>query len=527
MKENASWGSCLLGWLQHGFVLSKTVPFIWGLVMSHVLVQNAVVDVLMDFFTDEDGHHQSLWKAAILRNLVDMISAVLEVAMAHVSDTYTGPFTVIIFCAAAYAMGLMVLGIRGMLIFAVVLIALGKAGEEPTSEFFYDQLTKEKANKKRTVTDKEEEKCRPGFLWRLTASFTGAAIAIFWLGTTSWLTRFKVSSLVMEIVCLSFFPGILFYYNGETTPREEASGNNSDAESRGERNETVRTEERLRDMKSLETTKSEEASKNISDDERGERNEAVRSPPIKVLLVLGFIFISYSLVFTCGDTYFVVQTSKLDFNVGEFDVPVIVFFVLQSSVASVVRLIQSRLKLLEPIWSMAVGMFCSAPCCFWAWLVERGSLPLSIWVLTPQYLLLGLMEGFAEFGLESFLRNQLVLKSTRKFVYPGIVMLSGIGRFFCILFALIFVSRIRLDWCFLILASQSFVFSCIYAWFAKFQTKGLLGGRVSSNVSRSCTSSDAQPSQQENGEAASHVNRQLGRSNTIRRKNSREQRVEV
>ncbi|XP_054782774.1 uncharacterized protein LOC129290094 [Prosopis cineraria] len=309
------------------------------------------------------------------------------------------------------------------------------------------------------------------------------------------------------------------------TPREEASGNNSDAESRGERNETVRTEERLRDMKSLESTKSEEASKNISDDERGERNEAVRSPPIKVLSVLGFIFISYSLVFTCGDTYFVVQTSKLDFNVGELDVPVIVFFVLQSSVASVVRLIQSRLKLLEPIWSMAVGMFCSSPCCFWAWLVERGSLPLSIWVLTPQYLLLGLMEGFAEFGLESFLRNQLVPKSTRKFVYPGFVMLSGIVV--SILFALIFVSRIRLDWCFLILASQSFVFSCIYAWFAKFQTKGLLGGRVSSNESRSRTSSDAQPSQQENGEAASHVNRQVGRSKTIRRKNSREQRVEV
>ncbi|XP_028785275.1 protein NRT1/ PTR FAMILY 5.9-like [Neltuma alba] len=428
-------------------------------------------------------------EAAILTNLVDMISEVLKVAITHVSDTYTGPFTVVIFCAAAYAMGLILLEFRGMLIFAIVLIALGTAGEEPTSDFLDSQLTREEVNKKRTKSEKkqedndstEERKYGPGFLWHFAASFIGGAIAIFWLGNRSWPTRFEISSLVMEIMCLLFFWGIFWYYPESQTMNngESSNKNDADAESEDRVVEPARKEEQVRDLKSL-------------------------CPPI---VLLGFTFIGYSLVLTCGNTYFVMQTDLLDSNMGEFDVPIIVFFVLQSSVASVVRLIQSRYKLMEPIRSMAVGMFCSILCVIAAWLVECrrlcliqfitypcGSISLSIWFLTPQYVLLGLMEGFAEFGLESFLHNQLIPESMRKFVYPCISMLFVIGTFF---------SMLEVSTC-------------------QVSRKGGVGRtsefeRVQVNIEMaSSSSSDAQP-----GEAASHVNQdQLRRSNTIIRKNS-------
>lgn len=71
-----------------------------GLVLSQALVQKAVVDVLIDYLTE----YLSLRKAIVLTHTLDFTSAVLKVGVTHISEAYTGPFSVIIFCTAAYTM---------------------------------------------------------------------------------------------------------------------------------------------------------------------------------------------------------------------------------------------------------------------------------------------------------------------------------------------------------------------------------------------------------------------------------------
>ncbi|XP_028760964.1 protein NRT1/ PTR FAMILY 5.7-like [Neltuma alba] len=200
----------LFDYLRNGFVPSKTVLFISGLVFSHALVQKAVVDVLIDFLTEDLC--LGLTRAIVLTNMLSFISAVLKVVVTHISEGYTGAFIVIIFCTAAYTMGVMLLWFRTGLILATVLIALGKAGEEPSlRDFFYHQLS-EKVRKK--YSQENNRNGTSNNLWSTTASFTGTCMAIFWLDKSEveWREKFKVSSLVMGSTYFLFFFGIFCYY---------------------------------------------------------------------------------------------------------------------------------------------------------------------------------------------------------------------------------------------------------------------------------------------------------------------------
>ncbi|XP_054782775.1 uncharacterized protein LOC129290095 [Prosopis cineraria] len=116
------------------------------------------------------------------------------------------------------------------------------------------------------------------------------------------------------------------------------------------------------------------------------------------------------------------------------------FFALKFVIAYVVRnIIQSpRIReKVKPIWSTTVGMLCSVLCCIAAWLVEWHRLSLSreqpdkkiislnIVVLTPQYFLLRLMEGFNEHEMKTFVQDRAP-ESMKTFVELSIEMLSGI-----------------------------------------------------------------------------------------------------
>ncbi|KAI9116092.1 hypothetical protein K1719_013022 [Acacia pycnantha] len=191
--------------------------FLVCLVLSYALVQKTVVDVLMDFLTDDV--HLSLKKAVVLKNMLDFVSAVFKFGVTHISESYTGPFSVISFCTAAYTMGLMLLWLRTWLILATVLIALGKTGEEPLREFFDYQLSEKLRGKCTHNNKRENNKESPGNsnnLWSVTAYFTGALIAVFWLGAIDeWSEKFKVSSLSLlwEVrMHLLFFYGSFCYY---------------------------------------------------------------------------------------------------------------------------------------------------------------------------------------------------------------------------------------------------------------------------------------------------------------------------
>ncbi|XP_054785182.1 protein NRT1/ PTR FAMILY 5.5-like [Prosopis cineraria] len=587
MEKNTSFRRRLIDWLRNGFVLSKTVPFICGLVLSYSLAQNVVVIVLSDFLEQ----HRGARDAAALVNFLDGISAVFKVGVTHISEARpAGRLLVIISCAAAYTMGLMLLWVcasstfdLSVVIFAIVLTALGIAGKSILADFFRYQLRvkimkKYTKNNKKYIEELESIQfpfkvkltsnilCRkygrsfntkwgptqlkskvirenrnwavvtdivqtPN-LWSVAASFAVLFIALYWLGDsgTSWPTRFEVSSLVMGTTYLLFFCGIFYYYpedrpqisplttiyrvfkaaikkRRESYPSSKAGYYSSNGNDQGFADSEDHFYEREDDKKVLLLPRQpsflsfldKAAVKNNPDGESGERegNEEVCTAEqvrdVKSLyfsLPLGFTFFAYSLVSASGNTYFVQQASNLDSKVGNFDVPLVVFFVLKFVVSRVVTSITESPRVKEkvkPIWSIAVGMFCSVLCCIAAWLVERQRLSmvkflidpdevisLSIMVLTPQYFLLGLMKGSAEHGLKTFVEDQ-VPGSMRTFVEPGIEMLLGIGKFSSILFAFIFHSWIKhsandshLDKYFLVLGSLSFVFFGIYVYCAKF-----------------------------------------------------------
>ncbi|XP_028794928.1 protein NRT1/ PTR FAMILY 8.3-like [Neltuma alba] len=549
------------------------------LVLSHALVQKAVVDVLIDFLTEDPDfltkdRRPLLRRAIVLTNMLSFISAVLKVVVTHISEGYTGAFIVIIFCTAAYTMGLMLLWFRTGLILATVLVALGKAGEEPSlRDFFYYQL---KVRKK--YSEENNRNVTSNNLWSTTASFTGTCMAIFWLDKSEveWPEKFKVSSLVMGSTYFLFFFGIFCYYpevrsigspltticrvfmaairkrglpypsskEGYYSHDNNTHQGSNESEERPTKSTLITTISRvfkaaIEKSRTLPHPSPKESySSNSSDDledpfyrkENGDvhllprdasfllfldkaaiirsnkfdtqghkgRDENVCTAEqvrdvksLYPLIPLGiFIFFAYSLTFASGDTYFVMQAQNLNPKVGDFHVSVLVFFVLQSLVAFAVRTIQPIRKLVKPAWSIGIGMFCSVLCCIAAALVELRRLklikpafkedpshiiPLSIMVLTPQYFLLGLMQGCAEYGLGAFLCIG-VPKSMMKFVEPCVEMLWGLGNLCSALFVLIFHSWIKdsindshLDKYFFMLASVSFVSFGIYVCCAKFK----------------------------------------------------------
>ncbi|XP_028760958.1 protein NRT1/ PTR FAMILY 5.4-like [Neltuma alba] len=532
--------TAILQMLRNGFVLSKTVIFIWGLVLSHALVSNGVVDVFADFLGDEK---YNLWKAIMVKSFLEGLSAVLKVAVIHVSEAYIGRFKAIIFCTGSFTMGLVLLWIRAShldivtLIFAIVLIALGTAGKEPTLRDFFDYQLREKVKKncteKNEGEDKEssQEKERSGKndsaatnLWWSTASIIGSVIASFFLSSDHWGENFEISSIVMGATCLLFIIGIFCYYPEEkpsespltipyrvfkaaiknrrlSYPSSKQDYNNEDSDDASSEDFFYRTENGevhlLPRHPSFSLFLDRAAMMNNSDDEEKVRKEEVCTV-VQVRDVKNFCLIiplvvtlfSYNLVSTSGNTYFVLQARTLSsYSIGGFDVPIMVFFAIKSLVTFVVRIIQSRYKVVRPLWSMAVGMFCSVLCCIAAWQVEcrrlslirflkkpDDEIPISIMILTPQYFLLGLMEGFAEGGFENFLSDRLYPESMKNFVEPCIEMLLGIGKFSSILFASVFhkwikdeINHSRLDNYFLVLASLSFVYLGIYIFYAKFK----------------------------------------------------------
>ncbi|XP_054782606.1 protein NRT1/ PTR FAMILY 5.6-like [Prosopis cineraria] len=430
----------LFNWFRSGFVLSKTVIFIWGLAFSYAFVNKGAVSVLADFLIDRGI---DLLNVTLLVTLLDAISAVLIPAVIHVSEACAGRFNAIIFCTAAYTTGSFLLGVRAPIsrhllrtIFTIALVALGKAGEEPTLRDFFDYQLRE-AKKKCTEniegedeeSESSKEKERPE-----SEKPSGSPVTIIYRVFKEAIKKRRLS-----------YPSSKHGYNNEGSddtlddlfyrtadngdevhllPRhpsflsfldKAAIKNNSDDGGSEERNEKEDcTAEQVRDVKSLYS-----------------------------MIPLGvFTFLAYSFVSAPSNTYFVLQTTNLYSYVGKFDVPIMVFPALQYLVASgVTKIIESpgTKEKVKPIWNMAFGMLFSGVCYIVALQVERQRLSLvkslrhpdkdmislSIMVLIPQFLLLGLMNGFVECGLQTFSRDRVHSESMKKIC--GSVHWNGVG----------------------------------------------------------------------------------------------------
>lgn len=143
-------------------------------------------------------------------------------------------------------------------------------------------------------------------------------------------------------------------------------------------------------------------------------------------------FVVYCITQATGSTFFFEQTTNLDNYIGKYEVPYVSFYLMQASSSNGIMCLSNLViskwfrgdkKLFAYKVRIGLGMACSSLACVAAMLVERKRLKevksnnyyqspdlrttMSIFLLTPQFILLGLAEGLTEEGLGDFFDDQV------------------------------------------------------------------------------------------------------------------------
>ncbi|RWR85294.1 Proton-dependent oligopeptide transporter family [Cinnamomum micranthum f. kanehirae] len=175
---------------------------------------------------------------------------------------------------------------------------------------------------------------------------------------------------------------------------------------------------------------------------------------VKMLIRLVPIWVSclmYAVVFAQPNTFFIKQGSTLDRNIGTFVVPsasllvavgltaVVAVFIYDRFIVPITRKITGTSSGLTMLQRIGVGIFLSIIVMIAAALVERrrlkivrefglvdhphASVPMSVWWLLPQYMILGVADVFTLVGLQQFFYDQM----------PGGLRSIGAAAYLCIM----------------------------------------------------------------------------------------------
>ncbi|KAH6767757.1 hypothetical protein C2S52_018740 [Perilla frutescens var. hirtella] len=172
------------------------------------------------------------------------------------------------------------------------------------------------------------------------------------------------------------------------------------------------------------------------------------------MLPMWSTFITFSFVRASGDTFFLEEAS----SITDDSFPLLLFINLQRFTEVLVSETSDYiLKKLHKkmnfnaqkmmLVRIGTGMFCCVLCCIAAWIQAVHRLDLvdtygeakgymSVYQLTPQFLLLAFMGGLSSDGLQNFFESQ-VSRSMFRYGPPFEECVNGIGRFVSIVFILI------------------------------------------------------------------------------------------
>ncbi|KAI8012882.1 Protein NRT1/ PTR FAMILY 5.6 [Camellia lanceoleosa] len=516
MVDGSSWYAKLLHatvrWFRYNIVFCKAVAFMTALFFSHSLVDNGVVGILISYLA-ENWKNVNLAKVASAINVQDGLSAVMMIVLAHISDTLTDRFMMVVYSTVAYVIGFGLLYLSAMfssasnvvLFFnlAMVPIAAGRAVRDPTLHAFLgDQIGHQDGPNQ----DKKRVQARVNFWVRLN-EFLGATVAFFVFGHLVWKVSFKISAIAMTISGVLFLCGSRFYYRKKPTGSPmtdvycvtKAAIRKRNLDYPATPKEFYHNDKgelelfphvallRWLDKAAIKETSNFSMSGPEEQESRGMLCPAAQVTKVKLLLSMAPMwttFFNYCLVVATGSTFFFLQTSNMAGNVNP------TYF---SIIRSFSRFIASFLyELLVPrlctetqqqrSWKVriGVGMFCSFLSCVAARFVEIYRLKLckdnigeeiihmSVFWLTPQFCLLGFMEGLCEDGLVDFYHQQ-VPESMKAYGPPFNQWVLGMGNFVSILWILTFkpwfgdnINDSRLDNYYAILAIVSIANLFVY-----------------------------------------------------------------
>ncbi|GMP51086.1 hypothetical protein CsSME_00017454 [Camellia sinensis var. sinensis] len=485
MADAGSWYAKLLRatvrWFRYNIVFCKAVAFMTALLFSNSVVDYGVIRILISYL-EKNWKKVNLAKVASVINVKDGISAVMMIVLAHISDTWTGRFVMVVCSTAAYAIGFWVLYVSAMFnsannvvlcfYLAMVPIAAGRALRGPTLyAFLGDQI----GHQDEPNQDKKRVQARVKFWVRLN-KFLGATVAFFVFGPLLWKESFEISAIAMTISGFLFSCGFPFYYRKKPTgspitdvyyvtkaaiwkrnldyPATPKQFYHND---KGELELSPHVALlRWLDKAAIEETSNSSMSSLEEQESRGMLCPAAQVTKVKLLLTMvpmWATFFNYCLVVATGSTFFFLQTSNMDGHINLTYFSIIRTF--SSFIASflyellVLRLCTERQQ--KHAWKVriGVGMFCSFLSCMVARFVEIYRLklykdnigdviiPMSVFWLTPQFCLLGFMEGLCEDGLVDFYRQQ-VPESMKAYGPPFNRWVLGMGNFVSILWVLTF-----------------------------------------------------------------------------------------
>ncbi|XP_042048176.1 protein NRT1/ PTR FAMILY 5.11-like [Salvia splendens] len=515
--------------LCHDYVVfTKSMLFILGLIFSYKLVENSFLSVLITHLTDAWGENEKdLRKAAMVVNLQEATGSVSVVLFVYLADVHTGRFKMVAFATAFCIAGLLLnfASTRneddkevkwGLFYLGLGLLTFAPAALSVTLEVFLeDQLRPKDTDQLRpTDADQHEDqrnqlqptdaddqredrrKRRTNFWWKLVS----CVAAIFSMFGPSF--NAQVLAGVMGVCFLVFLLGSNYYHHERKIENQfkdvgivlaRAYRNRNDEYPQGSFNNETQIPPRLWGLRWVDKAAIAHGT------ETGGCSD-VQVEKVKRLikmLPMWSCFLTLSLVAASGSTFFFEEASVIeDGGVINNDNKILIlanvvrFTNFMGSVISncIITKLRDRMKFNQQrmeLVKIGMGMLCCVPCCIVAWRLAslRRNYYINVYWLTPQFILLGLMQGLSEDGLESFYESQ-ASKSLLSFGPPFGELVMGIGKFMSMPCVLIFsmkslgwfkkdIHASRLDKYYIFLAVLSllnFVLYCFFGWWYRNDT---------------------------------------------------------
>lgn len=428
--------------------------------------------------------------AAGIINIWNGITSALAIVCAFLVDSFMGDFYMLVFSSIAYSIGLGLLTMSTPPVFgpcsdykkqcighsqkvlfytALPLIAVGMAGHVVSLSTFLDLQMKtenEKENRKKNEMEKEkkagaktEDETKifmqiPGLIMVVVVVLVGG-IGLPYI--KPWSLRFGIPAICAVAATLLFFTGYKEYErvqpNGspltttwrvfvvaarnisQPTPNPDQLNNDTDFHSTS----TLR----CLDKAAIKLPEKQPPNrwKVCSVREVEDTKIGIR------MLPMWLTFIVIGIVLSIGNTYFLEQANHMDRKLGKIKVPIPIFLLFYSATSNITAYFYSLLttciprKYAPPV-GIASGMVLSVLCCITAAKVETRRLhrirdhglldkpdemiPMSIFALLPQFMLLAAVDGIANNSINSFFKHQAP-KSVRKYLTYFTKGVLGLG----------------------------------------------------------------------------------------------------
>lgn len=158
------------------------------------------------------------------------------------------------------------------------------------------------------------------------------------------------------------------------------------------------------------------------------------------IMSFSMVFLMYGAISAVGETFFSEQGDNMKpETIRKIEVPTQLAVLSAEAIRKMVKRlchwimekkVEASNRMFYTLWQMGLGILLSVPCFMIAYLVEAKRLTNNINVLwlTPQFVLLGVMDGLAVDGLEYFLKKEMPTVLTRS--YSGIIAegIVGMGK---------------------------------------------------------------------------------------------------